>query len=183
MRELFVLKNNDTVLVREATVQDAFELTGLVRAIYGTADTVLTSLEEFDQLDSLNGQLLRIQHYQRAPGYLLLVAEMDGRLVGTLDFANGHRQRIAHTGEFNMGVAPSYQNRGIGRRMIQVMLHWATAHPLLEKIKLTAFATNHNGLHLYKSLGFVEEGRGVREIKLTNDQYVDVINLYKNVKS
>lgn len=183
MRELFVLKNSATVLVREATAQDALDLNDLVRSIYGTADTVLTSLEEFKSMDSLQSQLQRIYHYQKAVGHLLLVAEMDGRIVGTLDFNNGHRQRIAHTGEFGMGVAPDYQNKGIGRCMIKVLLKWATAEPMIEKVKLTAFASNHNGLHLYKSLGFVEEGRGVKEIKMEEGVYLDIINMYVNVTS
>lgn len=182
MRELFVLKNGNTTLVREATAQDALDLNTLVRNIYGTADTVLTSLEEFKNMDSLNSQLQRIHHYQNALGHLLLVAEIDGQIVGTLDFTNGHRQRIAHTGDFGMGVAPNFQNQGIGRCLIKVMLDWAAKDPIIEKVKLTAFANNHNGLHLYKSLGFVEEGRGVQEIKMEEDNYLDVINMYKNVK-
>lgn len=181
MRELFVLKNSNTVLVREATTQDALDLNNLVREIYGTATTVLTTPEEFQPMDSLNSQLQRVVHYQKTTGYLLLVAEMDGQLVGTLDFWNGHRARIAHTGEFGMGVAPNYQNQGIGRCLIKVMLDWAAANPIIEKVKLTAFATNHNGLHLYRSLGFVEEGRGIREVKMEDGVYLDVINMYKNV--
>lgn len=181
MRALFVVKNNQTVLVREATTADALELNNLVRTIYGTATTVLTSLEEFQNMDSLNTQLQRITYYQKTPGHLLLVAEMEGQLVGTLDFTNGHRARIAHTGEFGMGVAPSHQNQGIGRCLIQVMLDWATSSPVIEKVKLTAFANNHNGLHLYRSLGFVEEGRGIREVKMEDGVYLDVINMYKKV--
>ncbi len=182
MRELFVLRSGETLLVREATAQDALELNALVRHIYGTADTVLTSLAEFSKMDSLNSQLQRIQHYHLTTGYLLLVAEIDGQIVGTLDFSNGHRQRIEHTGEFGMGVAPTHQNQGIGRRLITVLIKWATAHPMIEKLKLTAFANNYNGLHLYRDLGFVEEGRGIEEIKLDDATYLDVINMYKTVK-
>lgn len=181
MRELFVLKNGNTALIREATTQDAVDLNTLVRDIYGTATTVLTSLEEFENMDSLNSQLQRIHYYQNTLGHLLLVAEVDNQIVGTLDFNNGHRQRIAHTGEFGMGVAPAYQNQGIGRCLIKVMLSWATSDLIIEKVKLTTFANNHNGLHLYKSLGFIEEGRGIKEIKMEKGVYLDVINMYKNV--
>jgi RimJ/RimL family protein N-acetyltransferase len=181
MRALFVLKNDATVVIREATTQDALELNAVIGKIYGASNTVLTSLEEFQGMDSLNGQLQRIYYYQNKATYLLLVAEIDGQIVGTLDFSNGNRQRNAHTGDFRMGVDPEFQNLGIGRYMISVMLDWATQNPIIEKVKLTAFANNYNGLHLYKSLGFEEEGRGVEEIKMEEDVYLDVINMYKKV--
>ncbi|MFK7799482.1 MAG: N-acetyltransferase family protein [Aureispira sp.] len=183
MRALFVLKNDATVIIREATTQDALELNAVIGKIYGASTTVLTSLEEFQSMDSLNSQLQRIYFYQNKTAYLLLVAEIDGRIVGTLDFSNGSRQRNAHTGDFRMGVDPAFQNLGIGRHMIRVMLDWATKNPIIEKVKLTAFANNYNGLHLYKSLGFEEEGRGIQEIKMEQDIYLDVINMYKHVHS
>ena len=181
MRALFVLKNDAIVIIREATTQDALELNAVIGKIYGASNTVLTSLQEFQSMDSLNGQLQRIYYYQNTATYLLLVAEIDGQIVGTLDFSNGNRQRNAHTGDFRMGVDPAFQNLGIGRYMIKVMLDWATQNPIIEKVKLTAFANNYNGLHLYKSLGFEEEGRGIQEIKMEEDVYLDVINMYKYV--
>lgn len=61
-------------------------------------------------------------------------------------------------------------------------IEWASAHPVIEKIGLGVFSNNAGAINLYKKLGFVEEGRRVREIKIGTDDYVDSILMYKLVK-
>ncbi|WMX15341.1 MULTISPECIES: GNAT family N-acetyltransferase [unclassified Aureispira] len=182
MRELFILKNGTSLLVREATLQDALPLNDLVARIFGSSDQVLTSLEEFEASGTLQAQLKRIQHFSEAIGKCIFVAEIDRQLVGTIDFWNGYRKRIEHTGEFGMGVLAEYRDQGIGACLIQVLLKWASANPVIEKVKLGVFATNLRAIHLYEKMGFEEEGRRVAEIKMADGQYHDVIEMYKNVK-
>jgi len=181
MRELFILKNGDSLLVREATLQDAVPLNQMVAQIFGSSNQVLTSLEEFQASSSLQAQLKRVQHFSEAIGKCIFVAEIDRKLVGTLDFWNGHRKRIEHTGEFGMGVLPTYRDQGIGACLIQVLLKWATANPIIEKVKLGVFDNNPRAIHLYQKMGFKEEGKRVAEIKMSDGQYHDVIEMYKNV--
>lgn len=182
MRELFILKNGHSLLVREATFQDALPLNQMVAQIFGSSDQVLTSLEEFQVSGTLQAQLKRIKHFSEAIGKCIFVAEIDRELVGTIDFWNGYRKRIEHTGEFGMGVLPQYRDQGIGACLIQVLLKWAVANPVIEKVKLGVFANNLRAIHLYQKMGFVEEGRRVAEIKMSDGQYHDVVEMYKNVK-
>ncbi|MGN7115532.1 hypothetical protein [Lysinibacillus odysseyi] len=42
-------------------------------------------------------------------------------------------------------------------------------------------STNERAIHLYRSLGCIEEGRKVKEVKIHN-RYVDDILMYKDVK-
>ncbi|MBL4651068.1 MAG: GNAT family N-acetyltransferase [Aureispira sp.] len=182
MRELFILKNGSSLLVREATFQDALSLNQMSAQIFGSSDQVLTSLEEFQISGTLEAQLKRIKHFSEAIGKCVFVAEIDRKLVGTIDFWNGYRKRIEHTGEFGMGVLPSYRDQGIGACLIQVLLKWATVNPVIEKVKLGVFANNPRAIHLYQKMGFEEEGRRVAEIKMSDGQYHDVIEMYKIVK-
>ena len=59
----------------------------------------------------------------------------------------------------------------------------AHENPIIEKMKLGVFASNERGIHLYTKMGFIEEGRKVDEIKNADGEYIDVIEMYKNVKS
>ena len=59
---------------------------------------------------------------------------------------------------------------------------WAEAHPVIEKLCLAVFATNEPAIGLYRKLGFVEEGRRPREVKLAPNQYVDDICMYRFAK-
>jgi RimJ/RimL family protein N-acetyltransferase len=54
---------------------------------------------------------------------------------------------------------------------------------LIEKIGLSVFATNLDAIRLYKRLGFVEEGRQPREIKLGPGEYADNVLMYRFVGS
>lgn len=182
MREMFILSNGTPLIVREARPKDALALNEMAAKIFGSSNQVLTSLEEFLETGTLETQLKRIQHYSNAIGKGLWVAEIDRKLVGTLDFWNGDRKRIQHTGEFGMGVLPNYRDLGIGTCLINVLLKWAKANPMIEKVKLAVFASNHRGIHLYKKMGFIEEGRRIAEIKMADGNYFDVIEMYQNVK-
>lgn len=182
MQQLFILKDGTPLLIREANYNDVIDLNVLVSKVFGSSDQVLTTLEEFNSSNNLDAQLQRIQHYSEAIGKCIFVAEINQKLVGTIDFWNGYRKRIEHTGEFGMGVLPEYRDKGIGKCLIEVLLNWATENPIIEKVKLGVFANNERAIHLYKKMGFVEEGRRVAEIKMADGNYFDVIEMYKTVK-
>ncbi len=177
----FVLKDGTPLLVREVTYYDASWLNQLARAIFGSTDQVLTLPEEFESSSSLAAQTKRIEHYLQQEGKCILVAEANGKLIGTLDFWNGNKQKIAHTGEFGMGVHLDFRNKGVGKCLLTVLLDWARQSTLIEKVKLGVFASNTTAIHLYQSMGFVEEGRSVAEVKTVEGDYIDIIEMYQKV--
>ena len=63
--------------------------------------------------------------------------------------------------------------------MLQALIDWAKDNPLIEKIGLSVFANNVDAIRLYTGLGFAEEGRQPREIKLGPGEYVDNILMYR----
>jgi RimJ/RimL family protein N-acetyltransferase len=65
--------------------------------------------------------------------------------------------------------------------LLQVLLEWAEKNPLIEKVSLGVFATNHRAISLYKKMGFIEEGRKINEFKFDDNEYVDDILMYKLV--
>ena len=74
------------------------------------------------------------------------------------------------------------RNMGIGKLLINEILSWAAQHPVIEKVSLRTFSTNSRAIELYRKLGFVEEGRKVKELKFGDDEYVDDVLMYKFVK-
>ena len=53
---------------------------------------------------------------------------------------------------------------------------------LIEKLTLEVFVTNEAAIRLYRKMGFLEEGRRVRHVKIADGKYVDVIVMYVFVK-
>lgn len=178
MHQLTLLKDGTPILLREAVAADAAALIELETAVFEQADHLVRYVEEFQAETSLNGQRQYLQYAYLNPNCLCLIAELNGQLVGILRFIGHQHQRMAHSGEFSMKVAPVHQNQGIGRHLLEGLLHWAEANPSLEKIQLSVFASNASALHLYRSLGFQETGKQPRAIKLNSDHYDDVINMY-----
>ena len=66
--------------------------------------------------------------------------------------------------------------------LLVALITWAEQHPVLEKVCLQVFATNTRAIALYTSLGFKEEGRQRRDVKLETGVYVDVFLMAKFVK-
>ena len=116
---------------------------------------------------------------QRPRADSVLPAEVLGAVVGCLSFDNGSYRRIAHRGSLAVSVRENWRGQGIGTAMLQALLDWAEANPLIEKIGLSVFANNVDAIRLYERLGFVEEGRQPREMKLGPGEYVDNILMYR----
>ena len=129
----------------------------------------MTPLRQMEWIDKLNAE----------PSSLLMVAVIERNIVGLLDFhGKENRKKLAHVGSFGMSVSHEFRDQGIGVAMLHVLLDWARAHPTIEKVSLAVLATNTRAIHVYRKLGFIEEGRRVREARLTDGRYVDDILMY-----
>ena len=53
------------------------------------------------------------------------------------------------------------------------LLRWARSDPRIEKIELQVRSSNEPAIHLYRSLGFVEEGRKTKRLKTGPNEYLD----------
>lgn len=82
----------------------------------------------------------------------MLVAELDGELVGSLSMQNP--VGIAHLG---MNVADGHRGQGIGVALMEAALAWAHAAGA-HKIDLDMWPWNQRARALYEKFGFVEEG-------------------------
>jgi ribosomal-protein-alanine N-acetyltransferase len=87
-------------------------------------------------------------------GYLCRVAERSGEVAGYGIVAMGAGE--AHV--LNVCVAAGMRGRGIGRRMMQLLIE-RSAQAGMHDVFLEVRPTNPNAIALYQSLGFNEVGR------------------------
>lgn len=166
-------KSGADVVIRSAVKQDAAALLELSKGVIEEEIYQLTSGSEFKM--TVEDEEKWIESHLANPNHLLLVAEINSRIVGVLDFSNGHRQRIAHTGEFGLSVEKGARGQGIGLLLMQGLIEWATQNPTIEKIGLYVHGNNDRAIALYKKMGFEIEGLRRRELKYGEGQYVDTI--------
>ena len=173
-------RGGEAVRIRSARPEDAPAVLDLIRDVAAT--TEFLAQVGADAIPDPTLVAAQITAFERHPLHLALVAEADGSLVGSLRFTPGAATRNRHTGSFFVQVRSTWRGRGVGRALIESLLAWARAHPSIEKVSLGVFATNAAAIGLYRSLGFVEEGRAVREFRLGPGRYVDDVKMYVWVK-
>jgi RimJ/RimL family protein N-acetyltransferase len=120
-------------------------------------------------------QSLWIDDYEQDPNALLLVAELEGQIIGVLDFKTKKRKRLSHTGEFGISVRPGFQDQNIGQKMLAHFIDWAKENPRIEKVDLCVFGSNKRAIHVYEKLGFTFEGRQKKAVRLSDGLYEDLI--------
>lgn len=166
--------------VRTAEDRDAHGLLGLCREL--AREPIFTVYEPDEVVRTLEGERLRIAKYRESAGRLLLVAQIGGELAGELTFRAGRYRRLARAGDLGMSVSVRWRGRGVGRALLASAIDWARSDPVIEKINLRVFANNERALALYRSMGFTEEGRRAREIRIGPGVYVDDISMARFVK-
>jgi RimJ/RimL family protein N-acetyltransferase len=176
----YPLKSGGVVRIRAATEADAGALVALMAA--ETAERVYGVMEPDELNRNEAKERQRIQHYTEEANSLLLVAEVAGAVVGSLDFTTPPLRRMAHAGRLGLSVAAEWRALGIGRTLLAVLLEWARAHPRIEKVGLGVLATNARAIHVYQLMGFEEEGRHRRAFRLGPGEYVDDVLMYVFVK-
>jgi putative acetyltransferase len=111
-----------------------------------------------------------------SPQDQMLVAEVDGVVVGSAGLHGNANPRRAHAAELGISITDAWQGRGIGRKLIAAQLDLADNWLGLQRLELTVFADNEKAQALYRSFGFVEEGR-LRGYALREGRYVDALTM------
>jgi len=100
------------------------------------------------------------------------VAVADGEVVGSIHV---DRSRFGY-GEIGMAVAREWRGRSVGTALLEAAIAWGRAVGL-HKLSLGVFPHNEAGIALYRKLGFVEEGRRVKQIRRRSGELWDVVEM------
>ena len=176
----YQLKTGQTIIIRSASPADAQGVLRLAHAEIAESEFSITTPEEFHP--TIEQEVEWIQSHTNDAGRVIIVAETDGQLIGLLNFQNSYRKRLAHQGEFGIGVRKEWRNQGVGRVLLQTLIAWGEANPIIEKLCLEVFSNNERAIHLYSSLGFQVEGRLARQVKMDQGKYLDLIAMGRFVK-
>lgn len=156
-----------TLTIRAQEPEDAERMSVLL----GTPGTFEGTLQLPDMPAASRLEFLR----KVEPGSCKLVAFEGDELVGAagLHPAGGSLRR-QHARMLGIGIAPHWQGRGLGRQLIARLLDWADNWAGVLRVELVVHADNVRAQALYRSMGFVEEGRH-RDYALKNGRFVDAL--------
>ena len=158
------------ISIRRARSDDAAAIAALMDepAVYANLMQMPYASEE--------GQRARIAD-SLLPGKtdLLLVAERDGRIVGSAGMhAAGAALRRRHVVVIGLSVGAQTQRQGVGTALMQALCDYADRWMGVLRIELTVYVDNIAAIALYRKFGFREEGRH-RGYALRDGRYVDAL--------
>jgi RimJ/RimL family protein N-acetyltransferase len=157
--------------IREAVPSDAAAAIEHVRRLAAEPGVnIMLAAGEFDF--TVEQEEAFIEDMAASDNSLFLVAELDGRLVGSLTCMGGKRQGNRHVTTLGISVAVGYRGRGIGSALLQRAVEWAKASPVVHRVDLHVFARNAAARRLYERAGFEVEGRR-RRAAFREGEYLD----------
>ncbi len=157
--------------IREARLDEAAALSEAERAIVRHQDGLFVS-----EPDELNEAVYRQRIAAQQRGTTkVLVAEVDGRIVGHAALVPMSLRKIAHVLRLDLCVHLGHWRRGHGEALLRALIDWAVAQPGAHKIELLVRAENAPAIALYEKLGFIIEGRLRHRLRLRDGRYIDDI--------
>ncbi len=171
MSKRFVTKDGQKVWLRPAIEEDAANLIQGVDSVARELVYFIRSRFEMD-VDKEKAFIAKA----RREGNLMLVAILDGKLIGWVTLFRAQAEFLRHTAELGMGIMHSYRGIGIGTALMDYVLTWAAEHGI-ENVHLGVRVSNDRAKALYEKFGFVQEGYRVRQIKDPNGNYDDNVEM------
>lgn len=124
------------------------------------------------QLPFPSRELWRKRLSQGDESHHALVATMGNEIVGSLGLSRLTRARRSHVGQIGMGVADTWQGKGVGTALMRAAIDLADNWLGLKRLELTVFTGNARAIRLYRKFGFEIEGTHVA-FALRDGEYVD----------
>ncbi|MBP1046960.1 GNAT family N-acetyltransferase [Enterococcus sp. BWM-S5] len=109
-----------------------------------------------------------------SPNNTLMVATLDGQIVGTASVSASKQKRMEHLGEIGISVLKEYWGFGLGRTMIEALIDWAFEGGIIHRLELTVQERNERAIKLYEKIGFQTEAVMSRGAKTDDGEFLDV---------
>jgi len=171
----FYTKGGRKVVLRTPKWEDLDDLLELINSLVdekvNISRTKKVSREE--EIDWLSGVLSRLEKDET----FYLVADVDGKVVGTSHLNRRAGGYEGHVGVIGIAIKKGFRDVGIGTEMVKALIDQARTMGL-KVITLSAFATNKRAIHVYEKVGFVQTGRIPKKF-FKDDEYIDEMIMTK----
>ena len=158
------------IIIRKATADDAANILEYCKAVGAETDNLTFVFEGINAaVESEQEYLESIYNSEKS---VYLIAECDGKIVGSCHYNGFTRKRIAHRGEIGISVKKNMWGQHIGTRFMEKLIDFAknTAHA--EIISLEVRTDNERAKALYRKFGFEMVGTFKGYMKI-DDKYID----------
>lgn len=170
-------KRKESIVIRSAVPDDAQEIFRLKESVID--ELIFLLLEPGEEKLTLEEKRDYIKSHVLNESAIFLVAEIENKIVGVLEFTGGCAKRIRHTGQFEILIDLPWRSHGIGKKLLETLFNWLESHPYIELISIKVHSTNDKAIEFYKKNGFKIDGIVQKELKYGPHQYVDTVLMSK----
>lgn len=165
-------------IIREAKLKDAQGVLKLrLKLLKAFPNAFRTTFVE-GKKKTVNEQRKLIKSLVFRDNSTMLLAEIKGSLVGMVSCLGGNHNKTQHLGTVvGLGVLPKFCGNGIGRALMEKLIHWAEKGSPIERLEVNVYSDNIKAVKLYKRLGFITEGLQKKASKREDGTYQDIVNL------
>lgn len=174
------LKTGETVLLCSPTPEDAQGCADHANKVFGETNYLSWGANEREPLKAEN-EIDWIESYSNSERNFIITAKLDEKIVGIGSInVTSNKPRLKHRGNLAISVQKEHWHKGIGNEIMSLMVE--TARKLgYEQIELEVFKDNVPARSLYKKQGFVEVGDIPNAVKLSDETYVNLIYMVKEL--
>ncbi|MFC7115711.1 GNAT family N-acetyltransferase [Natronoarchaeum sp. GCM10025703] len=165
-----VMADGVECVIRPARQED---LSGIISAIKSVAAPGIhivaeTVAQELDRDEAL------LRHND-VESRMFFVATVDDEVVGWVHLNSAEIAKLRHTAELTLGVLEEYRDQGLGNRLLERGLEWASTHDY-EKVYQSIPASNEPAIEFLEENGWEVEAIREDHYKI-DDEYVDEVML------
>ena len=146
-----ILSSNAEIIYRRATSDDAAAMLVHLHKVGGETDNLSFGASTFSISVEKEGKF--ISKFSNSKRDLMLVALDGDTVVGNAVVEANKVARYAHRAEISISVLKDYWGRGVGSRLMQMMIDFAK-NAGLEILYLEVRADNARAIALYEKFGF-----------------------------
>jgi len=158
-----------TVEIRMIKESDAETFLSLCKQL--DQETFFMMLEPDERTTTVDEQKARIAEIINSKNSTILVAELNGTLIGYVGAYGENYRRCRHSAQVVIGILAAHHRKGIGTLLFKALEEWAKdSH--VHRLELTVMVHNENAIALYKKSGFEIEGTK-RHSLVIGKQFID----------
>lgn len=175
-----ITKKNKEVTLRMIEPSEAQTLLNSMVEIAETSPYILANADFFRNT-SVEFESKWIEGYNTDSRAVLIVAELQKKIVGILDFKAYKNVKMSHRGILGISLHHSIRGEGLAEKLFEKLFSEVQKIHDLKIIELAVMGDNHQAYHLYKKVGFVEVGRIPKAFKLADGNFCDDIQMILNL--
>lgn len=151
--ETIPLKNGKSARLRAPREEDAGAMLDFIRRAVRETDYLALTPAETDAY-TVESEADFLRDPIRSPNKLMIVAEVDGRVVGNCQLIFMSSEKTRHRAAVMIGLLREFWGLGIGSAMFAEMERVARERGGIRQLELEVIEGNERAMGLYRKMGF-----------------------------